>query len=270
MKIAIVPRLKPSRLIFWFGPVLAVLATMIVGTLVFAALGINGLKAVETIFLEPVLNPQRWQDLGVKAAPMLIIACGLAYGFRANVWNIGAEVQYIAGAIAGTGVALLADGSLPGSPLPLMCFAGVLGGMAWAALPALLRTRFRVNEILVTLMLTYVAIQLLFYLTRGPWRDPNGFNFPQTRLFEAAESLPIVVPGTVIHLGVPLALVIALVMWIVMQRTTVGFAGRTVGLAPHAALYGGFRNDRVVWFSLMPQSCLPLRYPEARQRRRSS
>ncbi|MGE0232428.1 MAG: ABC transporter permease, partial [Flavobacteriaceae bacterium] len=250
-RVALVPRLKPSGLVFWLGPVFAVIATMLVGTLVFAALGVNGFKAVETIFLEPVLNPWRWQDLGVKAAPMLIIACGLAYGFRANVWNIGAEGQYIAGAIAGTGVALYADGALPASPLPLMCLAGVLGGMAWAVLPALLRTRYRVNEILVTLMLTYVAIQLLLYLTRGPWRDPAGFNFPQTRLFEAAETMPIVVPGTVIHLGVPLAVVIALVMWVVMQRTTIGFSGRTVGLAPQAALYGGFHSSRVVWFSLL-------------------
>jgi len=245
------PRKEPSRLMLYATPLIAVVLTILSGFVLFSLLGKDPVKATVLIFVTPLTSLYSLSELIVKATPLVLTGAGLALCFRANVWNIGAEGQYIAGAIAGTGVALLADGALPGSPLPLMCVAGVLGGMAWAALPALLRTRFRVNEILVTLMLTYVAVQLLFYLTRGPWRDPNGFNFPQTRLFEAAESMPIVVPGTVIHLGVPLAVLIALIMWVVMQRTSAGFAGRTVGLAPQAAVYGGFRSGRVVWFSLM-------------------
>lgn len=233
------------------APVIAVVATIIIGAALFFAMGFDGIEAIEVIFLEPIINSRRWQDLGVKAAPIIIIACGLAYGFRANVWNIGAEGQYIAGALAGTGLALATNGALGPATLPLMMAAGCLGGMAWAALPALLRTRYKVNEILVTLMLTYVAVQLLVYLTRGPWRDPMGFNFPQTRLFEPIETLPIVVPGTVIHLGVPLALLIAALMWVVMRHTISGFAARVVGLAPQAARYGGFSERRTIWTSLM-------------------
>ncbi|MGE0847426.1 MAG: ABC transporter permease [Flavobacteriaceae bacterium] len=244
-------RREPSRAMLYLAPVLAVLMTMVAGAGVFTVIGVHGVEAIEIIFFEPLLNSARWQDLGVKAAPMIVIACGLAYGFRANVWNIGAEGQYVAGALAGTWVALTFDGGAGAATLPLMCLAGVLGGMAWAAIPAFLRTRFGVNEILTSLMLTYVAIQLLQYLTRGPWRDPDGFNFPQTRMFSRAESMPVIIDRTVIHLGVALALVVAFVMWFVMQKTVAGFAGRVVGLAPAAARYGGISEKRTIWLALM-------------------
>lgn len=233
----------------WLTPVLAVLATMVAGALVFSALGYDGIGAVREIFIEPLVSPRKWPDLGLKAAPLVMIATGLAIGFRANVWNIGAEGQYVVGGLAGTGIALATWETTGWWILPFMCVAGTLAGMAWAAIPAFLRTRFNVNEILSSLMLTYVAVQLLYYLVNGPWKDPDGFNFPQTRIFTDAQMLPYL--SGVGYLNVPLALVIALGAWFVMARTVVGFQVRVVGAAPMAARYGGFSQARTVWLALL-------------------
>jgi simple sugar transport system permease protein len=131
-----------------------------------------------------------------------------------------------------------------------MVAAGILGGMAWAAIPAFLRNRLGVSEILSSLMLNYVAIQVLYYLMRGPWKDPMGFNFPQTAMFSSSQTLPFVVPGTLIHLGIPVALALALAVWFLIARTVAGFQVRVVGLSPQAARYGGFREARVVWLCM--------------------
>lgn len=242
-------RKVPSRTMIWLAPVLAVLATMVVGGLVFSALGYDGFAAVRAIFIDPLITPRKWQDLGLKAAPLVMIATGLAIGFRANVWNIGAEGQYVVGGLAGTGVALATWEMTGWWILPLMCFAGALAGMAWAGIPALLRTRFNVNEILSSLMLTYVAVQLLYYMVNGPWKDPDGFNFPQTRIFTDAQMLPYL--SGIGYLNVPLALVISLVVWFLMARTMLGFQIRVVGAAPMAARYGGFSQRRTIWLALL-------------------
>lgn len=243
-------RKEPSRAMVWLAPVLAVLLTMAVGALVFTLLGYDGVGAVREIFVEPLVDVGGWQDLGVKAAPLIMIAVGLSIGFRAGVWNIGAEGQYIVGALAGTAVAL-ATWHLSGGfwVLPAMCVAGVIGGAAYAAIPALLKTRFNVNEILSSLMLTYVAIQLLYWLMNGPWKDPEGFNFPQTRLFTDFQILPYF-PG-IGFLNVPLAFAIAVAVWFVMARTLFGYQVRVVGQAPLAARYGGFSRDATVWLTLL-------------------
>lgn len=243
-------RRQPSRAMVWLTPVIAVLLTMAVGALVFGTLGYDGIGAVREIFVEPLVDVGGWEDLGVKAAPLVMIALGLSIGFRANVWNIGAEGQYVIGGLAGTGVAL-ATWHLEGGwwVLPLMCLAGAVAGMAWAAIPAFLRTRANVNEILSSLMLTYVAIQLLYYLMNGPWKDPDGFNFPQSRLFQDFQTLPYLRGSG--FLNVPLSLVIALGVWFLMARTVFGFQVRVVGAAPPAARYGGFSRDRTVWLTLL-------------------
>jgi ABC-type uncharacterized transport system permease subunit len=243
-------RKEPSKAMVYLTPLIALLLTMAIGGLVFTLLGYDGVGAVREIFVEPLIDPGAWQDLGVKAAPLVMIAVGLAIGFRAGVWNIGAEGQYVAGGLAGTGVALL-TWHLEGGfwVLPLMCIAGALGGMAWGAIPAFLKTRFNVNEILSSLMLTYVAVQLLYWLMNGPWKDPDGFNFPQSRLFQSFQTLPYI--SGVGYLNVPLALVIAVAVWFVMARTVFGFQVRVVGAAPHAARYGGFSSARTVWLTLL-------------------
>lgn len=243
-------RKEPSRSMVYLAPIFAVILTMVTGGIIFTLLGYDGFGAVWKIFVEPATDVDKWADLGIKAAPLILIATGLSIGFRANVWNIGAEGQYIVGALAATGVAL-ATWHMEGFwILPLMCLAGVLGGMSYAAVPAFLKTKLGVNEILSSLMLTYVAIQILYYLMRGPWKDPDGFNFPQTRLFNDSQILPEI-GDTFIHLGVPLAFMIAIAAWYVMSKTVFGFEVRVVGAAPHAARYGGFNKKRTVWVSLM-------------------
>ncbi|PZU91755.1 MAG: sugar ABC transporter permease [Chelatococcus sp.] len=244
-------RREPSTPMLWLSPLIAIGLTMAIGMIVFFAMGYDGFHAVGDIFLTPFLEPHRWGDLGVKAAPLVMIALGLAVGFRANVWNIGAEGQYIAGAIAGTGVALATYEMTGWWILPAMALAGILGGMAWAAIPALLRVRLQVSEILTSLMLTYVAVQFLYFLVRGPWKDPDGFNFPQTRMFTGEQTLPIVLEGTLVHLGIPLALVIALLAWAMMEKTMAGYAVKVAGLAPAAARHGGFDAGRTTWAALM-------------------
>jgi simple sugar transport system permease protein len=242
-------RKEPSRAMIWLAPVLAVATTMVVGALIFSALGYDGMGAVRAIFVDPLVTPRKWQDLGLKAAPLVMIATGLAIGFRANVWNIGAEGQYVVGGLAGTGVALATWEMTGWWILPAMCLAGALAGMAWAAVPAFLRTRFNVNEILSSLMLTYVAIQLLYYLMNGPWKDPDGFNFPQSRLFTDSQMLPYF--SGVGYLNVPLALVLSLAVWFALARTVIGFQIRVVGAAPMAARYGGFSQTRTIWLALL-------------------
>jgi general nucleoside transport system permease protein len=242
-------RKEPSRAMVYLTPVIAVLLTVAVGAAVFSLLGYDGPAAVWEIFVSPLVTLRKWQDLGVKAAPLIMIAIGLSIGFRANVWNIGAEGQYVIGGLAGTGVALATWHMEGWWILPLMCAAGAAGGMAYAAIPAFLRTRMNVNEILSSLMLTYVSVQLLYYLMNGPWKDPEGFNFPQSRLFSSSQILPYF--SGIGYLNVPLALLIALGVWFVMARTTFGFQVRVVGAAPQAARYGGFSRDRTIWLTLL-------------------
>ena len=249
-------RREPSTLMLLASPLIAIGLTMLIGMIVFTAMGYDGFHAVESIFLTPFLEPQRWGDIGVKGAPLVMIALGLAIGFRANVWNIGAEGQYIMGAIAGTGVALLTYDMTGWWILPAMVLAGILGGMAWAAIPAFLRVKLQVSEILTSLMLTYVAVQFLYFLVRGPWKDPDGFNFPQTRMFTADQTLPTVLEGTLVHLGIPAALVLAVIAWLLMEKTTAGYAIKVVGLAPAAARHGGFSAARTTWATLLISGAL--------------
>lgn len=244
-------RPEASLAMLYLTPVASVLVTMLLGGAVFSLLGFDGFGAVREIFLSPLVNAYKWQDLAVKAAPLVIIAVGLSIGYRANVWNIGAEGQYIVGAVAGTGVALLTHQMSGVWILPLMMLAGIAGGMAWASLPAFLRTRYRVNEILTTLMLSYVSIQLLNYLVFGPWKSPTSFGQPQTVLFSSSQSLPYIVPGTIVQLNAAIALIVVLVAWFVMSRSIFGFQVRVVGSAPNAARHGGFSADRTVWLALL-------------------
>ncbi|WP_152047246.1 ABC transporter permease [Aureimonas psammosilenae] len=244
-------RLVPSRAMVVAAPLLAVGLTLLVGAVAFTLSGFDGFGAIREIFLEPLFDAYRWQDLLVKAAPLALIATGLSIGFRANVWNIGGEGQYVLGGLAGTGIALATMGSEGPWILPAMILCGIIGGMAWAAFPALLRTKLGVSEILSSLMLNYVSIQLLYYLMRGPWKDPEGFNFPQTALFTEWQILPMAVPDTLIHVGVPIAFVLALAAWFALARTVAGFQIRVVGLSPQAARYGGFRESRTVWLALL-------------------
>ena len=182
MRIRLEARAEPSQLMRWVSPLLAAAATLVVGFVLFTILGKNPLQAFYVFFVKPVESTYGVAELLLKASPLMLCATGLAAGYRANVWNIGAEGQLTLGAICGGGIALALQDQSGAWLLPLMIIAGAAGGMAWAAIPAWLKTRFNASEILTSLMLVYVATLGLSYLVHGPWRDPEGFNFPQSKI----------------------------------------------------------------------------------------
>lgn len=245
------PRRETRRWLAYAAPALAALLTAAAGAVLFAALGYDPVRAFRAFFVAPVADFYGVTELAVKAAPLLLIALGLAVGFRGNVWNIGAEGQLIVGALAGGGLALAFHGAASPLLLPAMLALGAAGGAAWAAIVAFLRTRFNANEILTSLMLSYVALHLLGHLVYGAWRNPEGFNFPQSREFHAAATLPILVDGTRLHLGTVLALLAVPVAWLLTERSYLGFQIRVAGLAPGAAAYAGFPERRIVWLGML-------------------
>ena len=251
MRLRLEPRIAPSVALRYGSPVIALALTMVLGSILFAALGRDPLEALYTFFVRPVSTLYGLSELAIKAAPLLLCAVGLAVGFRGNVWNIGAEGQLTMGAICGGGVALAFYGDEGPWLLPLMIVSGGLGGMLWGAIPAFLKTRFNANEILTSLMLTYVAIQVLGYLVHGPWRDPDGYNFPETRMFGDDALLPIIMEETRLHVGVILALIAAGLGWLLMSRTFFGFQIKVVGQALAAANYAGYSRKRVIWLSFL-------------------
>ncbi len=244
---------RPQLSRFWSyaSPILALLITVLIGVALFAALGKDPVKGLAVFFWEPIKSGYALGELMVKATPLLIIALGLAVCFRSNVWNIGAEGQFVFGAIAAGGVALLAGKGTGGWIVAAILAAGILGGMLWAAIVALLRDRFNANEILVSLMLVYVAILLLGYMVYGPWKDPMGYNFPQTKTFEAVTRIPRLVKGSRVNIGLIIALAGAAALWVYLFRTRAGFAQQVGGLAPAAARYAGFSARRAVWIALL-------------------
>jgi len=239
-------RKEPSKAMVWLTPVLAVVLTMIAGMLLFALLGYDPFETIRLIFIQPFTDPYSRSELLVKGTPLVLIAMGLSLGFRAGVWNIGAEGQFIIGAITG-GAMGLAFYDTPGIwLLPLMAIAGAAGGFAWAMIPALLKIRFNANEILVSLMLVYVAELLLSALVSGPLRDPDGFNFPESRLFHDSALLPLVISGTRAHVGVLVALGAVVVGYILLERHVFGFQIKLFGQAPRAAKFAGFNQGRLI------------------------
>ncbi|MCL2872911.1 MAG: ABC transporter permease [Betaproteobacteria bacterium] len=245
------PRPEPSRLAVWLSPLVALLATLAIGAAIFAWLGFDPKNALAVFFIKPINSWYGVSELLLKAAPLMLIANGLALGFRANVWNIGAEGQLILGALGATGIALAFDGVEARWLLPLMLICGTVCGIAWAAIPAFLRTRFRANEILTSLMLVYVAGYLLSFLIHGPWRDPEGYNFPQSILFSASALLPTVGAEGRLNISIFFALGVALLCWLFVKKSWLGFQMRVAGLAPTAALYAGIPANRSVWLGLL-------------------
>ncbi len=245
------PRPQPSKFWSYGSPLLALLVTVVIGVLMFWALGKDPVRGLQVFFWEPIKTPYALGELMVKATPLLLIALGLAVCFRSNVWNIGAEGQYIIGAVFAGGVALMADASTGGWFVVPVLLAGVLGGMVWAGIVALLRDRFNANEILVSLMLVYVAAMVLSFLVFGPWKDPAGYNFPQTKQFAEATKIPRLMAGSRMNIGLILALLGVAGLWVFLFRTRAGFAQQVGGLAPAAARYAGFSSRKALWLALL-------------------
>ena len=248
-------RARPSRAMALVSPLIALALTALLAALLFAALGKDPWRGLEIFFVEPLAGTRQITELLLKATPLIVIALGLAACYRANVWNIGAEGQFLLGAVGAGGVALWLTTHgivLPrAASVPLVLGAGVVGGMAWAAIVALLRERFNTNEILVSLMLVYVAQQVLNWLVFGPWKDPQGFNFPQTRTFHASTWLPPLLGGSRLNIGLLVALCAVALVWMFLFRSYRGFQLQVGGLAPAAARYAGFSSRSAIWSALM-------------------
>jgi len=249
MRIKLEPRVASSQLMRYGGPIMALAATIIVGAILFAALGKNPATGIYAFFVAPLTTSVGIADLLVKATPLVICAVGLSVGFRGNVWNIGAEGQLVVGAVCGGTVALALYPNDGWYALPLMVLAGMAGGMAWAAIPAFLRNRFNVNEILTSLMLTYVAIELWKYMITGPLLDPGGSSFPQSREFPQGLLFGVIFESA--RYSILFAVVAIVLGWLFMTRALQGFKVDVVGQAIQAAQYAGFSQRRVVWLSFL-------------------
>jgi ABC-type uncharacterized transport system permease subunit len=249
MRLVLEKRAEHSRLMMVLSPLLAILLTVIVGGIIFALRGLDPLDALYVYFVEPVMSLWSVEQLMVKAAPLVLIGIGLAVCYLANVWNIGAEGQFTAGAILGGLVPVFLTTWQSPLALAVMLLLGILGGMIYAAIPALLKVRFGANEILTSLMLVYVAQLLLDWLVRGPWRDPMGFNFPKSVAFEGWQLLPTI--GTTVHIGAVFAVIAVLAMAVVMGRTLKGFEIKVLGNAPRAGRFAGFSRNRMVFFCFL-------------------
>ena len=249
-------RPQPSKLWTAITPVLAVIATMIAGGLMFALLGKDPFIAIRTIFWDPLFNEQfaafSRPQLLVKAAPLILIATGLAMGFRAGVWNIGAEGQYIMGAISGAAVGLAFHPTESVFIFPLMVAAGALGGFLWAMIPGILKVRFHTNEILVSLLLVYVAEFILASMALGALRNPEGNGFPGSRNFKEYPSAfnAELLPNTGLHWGVVAAIVAVIFAYVLFSKHMMGFHIRLAGQAPKAARFGGVEPARLILFCL--------------------
>ncbi|MCZ6722506.1 MAG: ABC transporter permease [Gammaproteobacteria bacterium] len=244
-------RAEPSKLMSYASPLLAIVLMLIGGLLLFTFLGKDPIEGFKIFFINPVRDSYGVSELFLKATPLMLVAIGLAVGFRANVWNIGAEGQYIMGGAAASAVALYFYESESAFVLVAMVIAGGIGGMLWASVPAFLKTRFNTNEILVSLMLVYVAQLMVSWLVHGPMMDPDGFNFPQSRMFEESALLPMLVEGTRLNAAFLFAMSALLVGYIYMNRSFLGFQMRVAGNAKDAARYAGFSAKRMIWIGLL-------------------
>lgn len=251
MRIELQPRLDAPRWLGIAAPVAAFAVALLIGGVIVALLGKSPVDAFGVYFVAPLTQDWSLEALAVKASPLVMIAVGLCFCFRANLWNIGAEGQFIAGGAFGGALALATHGVDHTGPLggswilPAMLALGTLGGALFALIPAVLLVALGVSEILTSLMLVYVARLALDYLVRGPWRDPGGFNFPVTVNFDPEAALPSLIEGASLHAGVLITLVVVVLAALVFSRTIFGFEIRIVGAAPRAARFAGFSQNRL-------------------------
>ena len=250
MQLVLEKRAERSALIAVTSPLIAIALTLVTMAILFAILGKNPIAALDVYFIQPLTDPYSLGEIVVKATPLVMIAIGLSLCYLANVWNIGAEGQFIMGAVCGSYLAVVTNGTGAGHwVLPAMLIMGTLGGALWALIPAICKVRFGANEILTSLMLVYVADLIMDYLVRGPWRDPKGMNFPTTASFDAVATVPTLFDGSRVHAGSIVALLVVMAATVMLGRTIKGFEIRVVGAAPRAARFAGFSSNRLVLFT---------------------
>jgi simple sugar transport system permease protein len=251
MRIELIRRPERSAAMAFLSPLLAIGLTLVTGFIIFAATGIDPLRGLYVYFVEPLTTEWAVQELFVKAIPIVLIAVGLGLCYLSNNWNIGAEGQFTMGAIAGSALPILAPEFQNFATLPLMLLMGIAGGMAYAAIPALLKIKFGTNEILTSLMLVYVALLILDWIVRGPWRDPQGYGFPGSVAFSPAATMPILVEGSRLHLGLVFVVIAVLATWFLLRRTITGFEISVLGQAPRAGAFAGFSRNRMIFLTFL-------------------
>jgi simple sugar transport system permease protein len=248
MRLVLEKRPERSVTMALLSPVIAIVLTVIAGAFIFWFRGIEPVHGIYVYFIEPLTDDWAREQLIVKATPLVLIGAGLAICYAANVWNIGAEGQFVIGALFAGAVPVFAPNWKTPEVMAVMLLLGITGGLAWAWIPAALKVRFRANEILTSLMLVYVARLLFDWMVRGPWRDPGGMNFPKTVRFTGWQALP---KWGDIHLGAVFALIVALALAIMMWRMLKGFELRVIGAAPRAGQFAGFSRERSVMFCFL-------------------
>jgi general nucleoside transport system permease protein len=247
MRLVLEKRTERSNTIALISPLVAIGMTVVTMVILFAILGKNPFLALWVYFIEPLTDGYSLQEIAVKATPLVMIAAGLSLCYLANSWNIGAEGQFLIGAVAGSWLAVKTHGTEVGPwVLPAMLVMGAVGGALYAMIPAICKVRFGASEILTSLMLVYVADLSLDYLVRGPWRDPAGYNFPTTAEFDPVATVPTLIEGGRLHLGSIIALVVVLATAILLSRMIKGFEIRVVGAAPRASRFGGFNSNQLI------------------------
>jgi len=245
----IVSRAQSSNIMNIFAPIIAVILTLITGSIIFSIMGFNPFFALHTFFISPISTTYGISELLVKATPLALIATGLAFCFKNNIYNIGAEGQLTMGAIFGGGIGIYFHDTNSFWLLPLMIIGGAIGGSLWAMIPALLKNKFNTNEILTSLMLVYVALFILDFLVVGPWRDPEGYSFPKTRSFSDSGRMPLLFDGLRIHIGLFITLILIFISWFVFAKTIFGFQLKVSGFSPIAARYAGFNQKILIYLA---------------------
>ncbi|WP_122423865.1 ABC transporter permease [Pseudomonas viridiflava] len=256
MLLSLEPRGQQSRAMLWCSPLLAAVLTLVCGSLLFIALGLDPWVTLHTLLIAPVSDLYGLSELMVKTLPILLCALGLGVAYQARIWNIGAEGQLLLGALAGSAVAVNIIEMESRWALVMVLMAGTLAGAAWAGVTAWLRTHFNANEILTSIMLNYIALNLLLYFVHGPLKDPAGMNFPESATFGDASRLPLLMEDGRAHVGVYFALFALVAVWVLLQRSFVGFQIKVLGLDKRAAGFVGFREKRLVWLALLISGAL--------------
>lgn len=250
MHIFLERRPQRSQVMTYLSPLIAIFLTVTTGAILFACLGLDPIAALYLYFVDPVMTLWSLEELIVKTAPLVLVGVGLAICFRANLWNIGAEGQLTMGAVIGSSVPIIFPEWQSPLVLVLMMALGAMGGAALAAIPAFLKNHFGVNEILTSLMLVYIAQLFLDWIIRGPWRDPDGFNFPKSITFDGWQLLPTLGDGRM-HIGVIFALIAVATLFVLISKTLKGFEIQVSGNAPRAGTFSGFSRNRTVWFCFL-------------------
>ncbi|HLP67873.1 MAG TPA: ABC transporter permease [Rhizobium sp.] len=252
MRIELEKRPGGSPLFSVLSPLLAMVLTVVFGGIMFWLLGKDPVNAIYSFFIEPLLEVWSLHELAIKAGPLILIGVGLSVCYRSNNWNIGAEGQFVMGAIAGSILPVVFFEWHSPLVLPLMLVMGAIGGALYAGIPALLKAHFNTNEILTSLMLVYIAQLFLDWLVRGPWRNPQGMNFPETRTFATEAIVPAVVESSGrAHWSIVFALVAAVLVWFMMRFTLKGFEVTVLGESARAGRFAGFSSRKMIWFSML-------------------